>query len=210
MFDIQLRPLKDLLFDPCCRYIPSFITPLHVTALAFLCGLLSCFLASQQHHHCVSSLLLWGMNRSLDCVDGALARKRNTASELGGFLDLLGDFITYSLIPIAVAEGGGGGDGSRDCFRAVAVLEATFFINNFILFYIAAVAAKKGDAPKSKVKELTSVAMRPALIEGMESGVLFTAMLAFPSYIRMLSLLMAGLVSIGVLQRIFWSVQTLG
>ncbi|KAI4273163.1 MAG: hypothetical protein LQ337_004835, partial [Flavoplaca oasis] len=42
-------------------------------------------------------LLFWILNRALDCLDGALARHRGTASELGGFLDLLGDFISPAM-----------------------------------------------------------------------------------------------------------------
>lgn len=51
------------------------------------------------------SITFWLLNRALDCLDGALARHRNLQSELGGFLDLLGDFIVYALIPICVVGG---------------------------------------------------------------------------------------------------------
>lgn len=214
MFDITLRPLKDGLFDPCCRYVPTFVTPLHVTGLAFLSGLLSCYFISVTHTNSTISLLFWALNRSLDCLDGALARHRATASDLGGFLDLLGDFIIYSLLPIAIALGFTSDDGSS-IWRAIAVLESTFHVNNFILFYIAAVAqkisreGKEHIAEKTKKKELTSVMMRPALIEGMESGLIFTAMLAFPSALRFLSWTMAGLVGVGIIQRTIWALGAL-
>ena len=95
---------------------------------------------------------------------------------------------------------------------AIAILEATFHINNFILFYVAAVAEKTTQkaAKSSRAKELTSVMMRPALVEGMESGILFTAMLALPHYIEILSTIMAGLVGIGIVQRIIWTLKALG
>ena len=199
MLDIQLRPLKDQLFDPLCAYIPSSIKPLHITVLAFVCGLLACICTVDGL--VFSSLLFWALNRALDCLDGALARYRKTTSELGGFLDLLCDFIVYAMLPIAVA---GGEHKTAEAYRVVAILEATVFINNFILFYVAAVAEKKATAEtrgQSKTKQLTSLVMRPALIEGTESAVLFTAMLAYPRQIEVLSLVMAGLVSIGIVQR---------
>ncbi|KAI4085982.1 MAG: hypothetical protein LQ348_004437 [Seirophora lacunosa] len=214
MFDITLRPLKDGLFDPCCKYIPAFVTPSQVTGLAFVFGLLSCYSISVTHDNNKLALVFWAFNRSLDCLDGALARHRGTASDLGGFLDLLGDFIIYSVLPIAIAQGFEAA-GSH-VWIAVAVLEATFHVNNFILFYVAAIAEKlskveeKGDASKGKTKELTSVMMRPALMEGMESGLMFTAMLVYPSEVQALSWTMAGLVAVGILQRTLWVVKALG
>ena len=204
MFDTQLRPLKDRVFDPCCRFLPLFITPLHITIAAFLAGQLSCLFATQQR--VILSLTFWAMNRILDCLDGALARYRETASDLGGFLDLLADFILYSLIPIVVAHGN---ESISATWKVVAVLESTFHVNNFILFYVAAVAEKRRATSAKASKELTSVIMQPALIEGMESAVIFTLMLAFPSRICALSWTMASLVSVGILQRAFWVIGAL-
>lgn len=206
MFDIQLRSLKDTIFDPCCHFVPLSVTPLHITLIAFLAGLLACWSARQSQ--ILPSIAFWTTNRVLDCLDGALARHRNVASELGGFLDLLGDFIVYSLIPIAITAGQNGTAGD---WMAVAVLESTFHINNFVLFYIAAVVEKSSTVVKGNtVKELTSVAMRPALIEGMESGIIFTMMLLLPERIFWWSTGMALLVAIGVLERAIWVVPVLG
>lgn len=214
MFDISLRPLKDKLFDPCCSYIPTSIKPLHITLFAFVSGLLSCYFTATTPTGITLSLIFWALNRALDCLDGALARHRGTTSDLGGFLDLLGDFIIYSLLPIAIARGSAPADPST--LMAVAALEATFHVNNFILFYLAAVAEKavseKREANakgKDKKKELTSVMMRPALVEGMESGLIFTAMLGFPDSIRELSWTMSGLVAFGIIQRSVWAIGAL-
>ncbi|KAI4188550.1 MAG: hypothetical protein L6R41_002065 [Letrouitia leprolyta] len=211
MFDISLRPLKDGVFDPICKYMPAFVSPLHVTGLAFGFGLLSCYSISLTHANKTLSLLFWILNRSLDCLDGALARHRGTASDLGGFLDLLGDFIIYSLLPIAIARASPPENGSS-LWISVAVLEATIHVNNFVLFYVAAIAEKSSNAAgsgKAKRKELTSVMMRPALIEGVESGLIFTAMLVYPSAIQSLSWTMAGLVTVGIIQRTLWVIQAL-
>lgn len=225
MFDITFRPLKDTLFNPLCSLIPSFITPLHITLLAFISGILSCYSASQppssSPYNPAATLAPWFLNRALDCLDGALARHRKQASDLGGFLDLLGDFTIYSLIPIACgiaadAQSSSIAD-SRALWLAISTLEGSFHINNFVLFYIGAILEKRkasssmidGRTAKKRqaeegVKELTSVAMRPALIEGLESGVLFTVMLAFPWWTRSIAWVMAGFVGVGVVQRVVW------
>lgn len=155
MLDIQLRPLKDKVFDPCCHLVPLHITPLHVTLAAFLSGLSACYAASQRW--ILLSLSLWCVNRALDCLDGALARYRKSASDLGGFLDLLSDFVVYSILPIAIVAAD---DRPPRVWAAVAVLEATFHVNNFILFYVAAILEKKQRLGDAKTKELTSVMMR--------------------------------------------------
>ena len=204
MFDIELRSLKDGIFQPVCQYVPRFITPIHITTAAFSVGLLSCYFASMTST--TISLILWALNRALDCLDGALARHRGTASDLGGFLDLLGDFIVYSSIPIGVAAGW---NDTAGAWKAVAVLEASFHINNFVLFYVAAVAEKRVSKGGAQAKELTSVIMRPALIEGMESGLILTAMLAWPRAIEWWCWIMASLVGVGIAQRVAWTVLAL-
>ncbi|KAL8724241.1 MAG: hypothetical protein Q9166_008058 [cf. Caloplaca sp. 2 TL-2023] len=165
---------------------------------------MSCIFATKQEVGL--SLAFWALNRLLDSLDGALARHRKIASDLGGFLDLLGDFIVYSLLPIATTKGY---DDTSATWRAVAILEATFHVNNFILFYVAAVAEKSQAKSAKESKELTSLMMRPALIEGLESAMIFTLMLAFPTSICTLSWTMAVLVSVGIVQRTFWVVRAL-
>ncbi|KAI4114581.1 MAG: hypothetical protein LQ338_007983 [Usnochroma carphineum] len=181
-----------------------------LTAAAFLAGLMSVYFAA--YSYTSMSLVFWFLNRVFDCLDGSLARHRGTASDLGGFMDLLSDFIIYSLLPIAVALRDSASDKH---WLSVAILEATFFINNFVLFYIAAVAEKQNAAAgadgkaRARAKELTSVSMKPALIEGAESAAFFTAMLAFPQHIELLSWMMAFLIIVGTSQRIMYLVPVL-
>jgi phosphatidylglycerophosphate synthase len=204
MLDIQLRPMKDRLFDTITLFVPPFIAPLHVTLLAFLCGIQACYCTANSQTS--KSILFWALNRALDCLDGALARYRQQASDLGGFLDLLGDFIVYSAIPIACAlpfqEIG------PSLWIPIATLEASFHINNFVLFYVAAVVEKRS-TPEHKRNELTSLAMQPALIEGTESALFFTAMLVCPEYVAQISWSMLFLVGIGIIQRVVWLAKAL-
>ncbi|KAI9815247.1 MAG: hypothetical protein M1827_002727 [Pycnora praestabilis] len=206
MFDGPLRAYKDPIFAPLARQLPPYISPNHITSLAFISGVTCCFAASQGQIW--ASVLLWALNRSLDCLDGALARQRGSTSELGGFLDLLGDFIVYSLIPISVLIG----RESASDWQAVAILEASFHINNFVLFYVAAVAGKINTQTRSEARRnraLTSIAMKPALIEGFESGVLFTAMLIWPGWTCWISWVMSFAVGFGIAQRVIWVIPVL-
>ncbi|KAL8712179.1 MAG: hypothetical protein Q9220_003613 [cf. Caloplaca sp. 1 TL-2023] len=206
MFDLRLREVKDRVFLPSCSYLPKWITPLQLTGAAFAAGLLSGYFAASSS--ILLSLAFWTLNRILDCMDGSLARIRGTSSDLGGFLDLLGDFTVYSFLPVAVALGAGA---SLQAWIAVAVLESSFHVNNFVLFYAAAVAEKKSASAdkKESVRDITSVIMRPALIEGAESATFFTVMLASPQNIGLLAWIMAGLVAAGTVQRVSWLVPVL-
>ena len=211
MLDIQLRPLKDGLFDSITPLVPSFISPLSITLGAFFSGITACIYAASGDT--LRSTTFWVLNRALDCLDGAVARKRNQSSDLGGFFDLLGDFIVYSAIPISCALALNGHPDSKRIWLSVAVLEASFHVNNFVLFYIGAILEKRkgswNENNESRVKELTSVAMRPALIEGTESAVFFTAMLIFQGYMQQFSWTMAILVSLGIVQRTIWLIDAL-
>jgi phosphatidylglycerophosphate synthase len=206
MFDIALRSYKDLLFDPVSRSVPAAVTPIRITAIAFICGLSCCALASAGFRYL--SLFFWLLNRSLDCLDGAVARHRRQQSDLGGFLDLLCDFIVYALIPICCSCAhayGASTSWQATELLLVALLEASFFINNFILFYIAALIEKgQREGLERQTNEVTSLAMRPALIEGFESGVFFTVMLAVPTMVGPFAALMFIGVTVGIAQRTWW------
>ena len=219
MLDLTLRPLKDRIFDPICVMVPHSISPLQLTAAAFVSGTLSCTAAAFDSP--LLAFTFWILNRSFDCLDGAVARQRGEASDVGGFLDLLSDFIIYSAIPICctVAQ-----HSSSDVplvqrrWMAVALVESTFHVNNFVLFFVAALAEKQKvatsksedrETPKDTVKELTTLTMRPALVEGTESGVIFSIMLAVPRTTELLCWILAGGVIFGTAQRVVWTVSAL-
>ena len=220
MFDITLRPLKDRCFDPLCSLIPLSISPLQITAAAFITGTLSCAAAALDSP--LYAFSFWVLNRCLDCLDGAVARQRGVESDVGGFLDLLSDFIIYSAIPICCSCSSQRSWDESNIQRrwlAVAVVEASFHVNNFVLFFVAALAEKrKAVASRSKdetpfgksTKELTTLTMRPALVEGAESGVVFSVMLAVPSLTEYLCWMLAAGVAFGTLQRVTWVMHALG
>jgi phosphatidylglycerophosphate synthase len=159
----------------------------------------------------LAALSFWTLNRILDCLDGAFARRWEKSTELGGFLDLLGDFTVYSLIPVFVVLGRGKVEEHGWEWMAVAVLEASFHLNNFILFYVAAVAAKVGEADAGrKQASLTSVVMHPALVEGFEAGAFFTLMIVFPGWVTPVSWIMSAAVGVGIIQRVMWVAPVLG
>ena len=61
-------------------------------------------------------------------------------------------------------------------------LEVTFFVNAAGLFFLSALIEKNAAARKvyADKKEVTTLKMPPALIEGTESLILFAAIILFP------------------------------
>ncbi len=92
------------------------------------------------------------------------------------------DFTFYGLIPLAVTTAY-----PSELARQLAVLlEATFFVNAAGLFFLSALIEKNQSAQlhysKTVKKEVTTLKMPPALMEGTESLTLFALILLFSEY----------------------------
>ena len=123
--------------------------------------------------------LVWFLiGRICDGLDGAYARMTRQTSDFGGYLDILVDFTIYGLVPLGVTAA----HPSDECWFALVFLEVTFFVNAAGLFYLSALIEKNMEARKKygDKKEVTSLKMPPALIEGTESIVFFSAIIMLP------------------------------
>lgn len=137
------------------------------------------------------------------------------AGRISGFAR---DFLVYSTIPISCGLAVSTLDDLKQPFASlspsnspwlsIAVLEATFSIANFVLFYGSSVIERQKRDGKTS-KESTELAARPALVESFESGVIFTFMLGWPKRIEALSWAMALLVEVGTIHRVQWLLSAL-
>ncbi|MCB1639065.1 MAG: CDP-alcohol phosphatidyltransferase family protein [Thiothrix sp.] len=107
-----------------------------VTLAGFLLGISALpALALQQYG---LALLLIGLNRLCDGLDGTLARLTRP-SDRGGFLDIVLDFLFYSAIPLGFALA----DPDRNALPA-AVLIYSFIGTGCSFLAFAVIAAKRG------------------------------------------------------------------
>lgn len=150
------------------------------------------------------ALFAWLLGRLLDGLDGPVARARGRASDLGGYHDILADTVGYVAIPLGVALR----VDARSGWISLAVLLGAFWVNGISWAYLAAILEKRG-AGASSTGEMTSVTMRPALIEGTETIVFFSAFILFPQVAPWLFGAMAALVAFNVLQRLRWAARHL-
>eukprot|EP01016_Furgasonia_blochmanni_P022515 TRINITY_DN2450_c0_g1_i13.p1 TRINITY_DN2450_c0_g1~~TRINITY_DN2450_c0_g1_i13.p1 ORF type:complete len:169 (+),score=4.94 TRINITY_DN2450_c0_g1_i13:145-651(+) len=146
---------------------------------------------------------MWAANRTLDGIDGVIARARNQQTDFGGYLDIICDFWVYALIPIGVVCA----DPSSEKWFWCAFMEGTFFVNAASLFFLAAILEKATQTKKKK--ELTTVTMPPALIEGAETVVFFSLFIVLQDYTVILYQLFSAGVTFNILQRLYWAYKHL-
>lgn len=202
MLDRSLRTIKDRSFGPVANLVARRCSAGWLTALALLASLAAAGTAAAGLR--VAAVGLWWLSRLLDGLDGPVARSRNEQSDLGGYLDILGDSIGYAAIPIGVAAA----TGDTGVWVACAVLLAAFYLNTLSWTYLAAVAEKRA-AGAAVHGEVTSVHMPGGLIEGTETIVLYSVMLAWPGAALHWFAVMAALVAITIGQRIVWAIRNL-
>lgn len=198
MLDLRLRPTKDRVVAPLATRLARFVGPLALTAAGLALTLAAAALAAVGLPW--PALAAWLGGRLLDGLDGPVARLRDEGSDLGGYLDMLADTVGYAAVPLGVAVG----VGEQGTWVAVAVLLAVLSVNTISWSYLAAVLEKRG-AGAATTGEATTVTMRPALVEGTETIVLHSVLVALPGWAAWTASLMAVLVAVNVVQRVAWA-----
>jgi len=146
----------------------------------------------------VAALVLWLINRSLDGLDGTLARRRG-ATDLGGMLDFLADFVVYGgfVVGVAIAE-----PGAR---VACCVLLAAYLLNNVALLSFAALVEKR----RLQFGDERSLRFTAGLTEGTETILAYCAFCLLPAHAATIAWVFAAMVMITVLQRVELARRTL-
>ena len=145
-----------------------------------------------------AALALWLANRTLDGLDGPLARRRG-ATELGGLLDFVADFVVYAGFVAGVAI-----DQPRARLACVALL-AAYLVNNVALLSLSSVAERLGLAPSDE----RSLRLTTGLAEGGETIVAYVAFCLWPGAAPTIAWAFAGLVGLTAVQRVVQAVITL-
>lgn len=145
------------------------------------------------------ALALWLVNRLLDGLDGAVARL-GRATELGGYLDIVGDVAVYGAFVAGVAIA------VPEARIACAVLLAVYYLNATALFAYAAVAERR--RLRHGLDE-RSVRLVPGLAEGTETAVAYVLFCLFPGSAAAIAWVFAGVVGVTVVQRVLLAARTL-
>lgn len=178
MIDAVILPLqRRVLLAPARRLVTLGVTADQITLAGFLLGVLSLPTLAYGMHGL--ALVLIGLNRIMDGLDGAVARLMGP-TDRGAFLDIALDFVFYALVPLGFALL----DPIQNALPA-AILIAAFVGTGSSFLAFATIAAKRGmktDAYSSK-----GIYYLGGLTEGAETIALFVTMCLFPSLFPVLA-----------------------
>lgn len=171
-------------------------TPGAVTAVGLAIGVGACVAAALGAWS--FALALWLANRTLDGVDGALARRRGP-TDLGGLLDFTADFVVYGgfVLGVAIAV--------PDARVACSALLAAYLLNNVALLSFAALVEKRGLA----FGDERSLRFTAGLTEGTETIVAYCALCLLPGHAATIAWVFTAMVLITAGQRIALAARTL-
>lgn len=137
------------------------------------------------------AVVLWLANRTLDGLDGPLARLQGP-SDLGGLLDFSADFVVYGgfVVGVAIAE--------PDARLAICVLLAVYLLNNVVLLSLSALGEKRALA----LGDERGLALPTGLAEGTETIAVYVLICLAPGHATAIAYGFAALVALTVIQRL--------
>ncbi|MGB0935400.1 MAG: CDP-alcohol phosphatidyltransferase family protein [Alphaproteobacteria bacterium] len=172
MLDIYARRMINKPMSEIGGFLYSIGVTANTMTLAGFCAGLGAMVAISQHLYLLG-LALIVLNRLCDGLDGGIARHQGL-TDLGGYLDIVVDFIVYAGVVFAFA---------------LAVPENALWASFLIFSYIGAtcsfltyavMAAKRG--MESSVRGKKSLYYLGGLCEGTETFIVMAAMCMFPNY----------------------------
>ncbi len=195
MLDRHLHPrLKPALNQLAALLDRSPVTPDGLTLAGFAAGLLALPLLALKWY--LAALAAVIINRLLDGLDGALARRRGL-SDAGGFLDIALDFLFYALVPFGFALA----SPAENALAAAWLLFAFIGTGSSFLAF-AALAAKHDIANPGYAHK--SFYYLGGLTEGTETIALFVLCCLFPAHFALLAWVFGALCWLTTTTRI-WS-----
>ena len=198
MFDSRLRPLIDPISNAIGKSISRWgVTANAVTLVGGMFGFLAFCALCVQHYH--AALLMIALNRIFDGLDGAVARHQGI-TDLGGYLDIVIDFIFYALIPLGFAIG------QPDLALPAAVLITSFVGTGSSFLAFAILAEKRGISTAIRGKK--SIYYLGGLTEGFETILVLVLMCLWPAYFAIMAYIFAALCWITTATRIYWAMET--
>ena len=191
MLDPFMRRLIDPPLEGVAAVWPRRVSANQITIFGFVLGV-GCFLAIATNS-LTAALILLGLNRLADGLDGAVARAQSP-SELGSYLDIVADFALWGLLPIGFIIL------DSDNSVAAAVLLSSFSMSMTVFLAFAIMAEKRGlETDAQGRKSFFYVA---GLAEGTETIAFFAIVIIWPGAFIPAAFVYAGIVYVSVIGRV--------
>jgi len=173
MFDARIRPLIDPPLNAAGRWLAARgITADTITIAGFVLGISGAIAIVFGDLGLGLALII--LSRLADGLDGAVARATRK-TDLGGFLDIVLDFIFYGAVPLAFAI-----LNPEQNALAAAVLLMSFFANGTAFLAFAIMAERRRLATTAQGQK--SLFYMAGLAEGAETIIVLIAFCVFPEY----------------------------
>ena len=200
MFDARLRRI----IDPPVNRLGSALAGLGVTAnqittLGLALGALSALAIAFEAYWVGLAVLL--ASRLMDGLDGAIARASGK-SDLGGYLDIVFDFIFYGLVPLGFAFA------RPENALPAAILLAAFYANGASFLAYAIMAEKNKLSTVSHGSK--SLYFTGGLAEAGETYAVFAAFCLFPGHFGWIACGFAVVTAITTASRILLAIKVFG
>ena len=198
MFDAVLRPVVEPPLDRVAKGLArSGVTADALTWVGFATGLGALPAIATERY--LTGLVLILVNRLLDGLDGAVAR-RTSSTDRGAYLDIVCDFIFYSAVVFGFALA-----------RPENATAAAFLIFSFVgtgssFLAFAAIAAKRSLV--TTARGVKSIYYLGGLTEGTETIAAFVVFCAAPSSFRAAAYTFGALCWITTASRIATAIAT--
>jgi len=202
MIDSQLRDIKERVLEPVAYALGESTHPTTVTLIGGMVGI-ACAVSAAVGWFGLG-LMLWLLNRTLDGLDGTLARIHGRQSDIGGYVDILVDTAVYVLVPVGLIVA----DPSLVSAAALVFLLGTFYLNSASWIYLAAILERRNRGARAR-GEKTTITMPTGWVEGAETVAFYVLFFLFPGQLPLLFGLMGVAVVLTVVQRLLWAVNTL-
>lgn len=200
MFDTALRRVIDMPLNLCGRALArTGVTANAVTIFGLFAGLGAAVAIAFGAIR--TGLVLIVVNRLADGLDGAVARATKR-TELGGYMDIVFDFLFYGAIPLAFAVA----DPAANAL-AGAILLASFYANGAAFLTFAIMAEKRGI--ETSAQGLKSLYYLGGLAEGFETIAVFIAFCLLPEHFAVIALAFAAICFVSAAARIVFSIRAL-
>lgn len=195
MFDAQLRTFTEKPLSEIALLISARgVTANQVTIFGFVLGMIVLpALATQSY---VLALIIILTNRFLDGLDGAIARIHGP-TDLGGYLDIVLDFIFYATVVFGFVLG----RGNEGVYGAFLIFSFIGTGSSFLAF--AALAAKRGLT--TEIHGNKSLYYLGGLTEGGETILVFILICLLPDQFSVIALVFGGMCWLTTLSRIRWA-----
>lgn len=199
MLDTRMRALlRPMLDDAGRRIAATGLPPTALTATGWAAGAGAC--AATALRAWPVALGLWLANRLLDGLDGPAARAAGSATEAGGFLDIVADFSIYAgvILGLAIAV-------PSTRLACVALLTA-YYISGTAFLALSSLAERR----RQRLGDERSLRFVGGLAEGTETIAAYVLLFLLPGEAEVIVWAFTAAVAITAAQRVTVGARLLG